>query len=386
MDQQVERPIIFNRVILGELPFTLNLPEGAYPVLHDGAPYPIDLLQNRVAVADGPEMMVIGTPEDLKGGMGERWGAAFKHELRTLVRNRRQVELRRADLLVPSEHQLFEATQRYLMRINAPGSFGGSEPLQKAARAFLDRLSEDDRAKLTIDASVRLSADAHFPRTEVEQFCGAVNALIRLYMARFKDRFVQELTESMFSGTAMRGVRHSVFCNGQEMESVTHAGGYVPFIIRRQWWTHPEQDVNEFRSQLETAPTPDPVAMLHVRASSMLLRGAYRSAMLEASAAFDLCIIRKIHTGFASKGKTDPEIQTLLDAKERYEDRAKELLKQAIGKSVPEVDNTRWERFRKDRKNRGSIAHSANEPDAKYATEAVENMIALTEAIDRLPA
>ena len=237
-------------------------------------------------------------------------------------------------------------------------------------------LDNDDPAA----AAEKLNALMSYPN-----ITDLVNTLLRLYMAKFQDRFVQEVTEGIFSGTAMRGIRHSVFCNGEKVGSVTHAGGFWPFIIRRQLWKHPEQDVNDFRAQLETAPTPDPVALLHVRAKSMLLRGAYRSAVLEASAAFDLCLVRKIRAGFASQGKTDLEIQALLDTKERYEDRAKQLLKQAVGKSAPEVDNIRWELFKKDRKNRGSITHSANEPEAKFATEAVENMIALTEAIDRLP-
>jgi hypothetical protein len=212
-----------------------------------------------------------------------------------------------------------------------------------------------------------------------------VNVLIRLYMATFNDRFVQEITESMFSGTAMRGLHYAVFCNGKLFDSGHHAGGFFPFLIRRPWWEHPEQAVAAFRTQLETSPEPDPVALLHVRAQSMLLRGAYRSAMLEASAAFDLCLVRKIRAGLLAKGKTDLEIEQLLEDNQRYEDRAKGLLKQATGNSAPEVDNTRWERFRQDRRNRGSIAHSANEPNQIYATEAVENMIALTESIGRLP-
>jgi hypothetical protein len=75
----------------------------------------------------------------------------------------------------------------------------------------------------------------------------------------------------------------------------------------------------------------------------------------------------------------------LLDENEKYEDRSKDLLRQATGKSVPELNNTRWARFTKDRRNRGAIAHSANEPDATYATEAVENIIGLAEEIDRIP-
>jgi hypothetical protein len=384
MDQPTVLPIVLSSVIQGELPFTLNLDEGSYTVLSGGVPYSIDLLQDRFAVVDGPERLMVGTREDLKRSMGERWDAAYNFELRTLVRARREVKVQPADLPKPTDQQLFEAAQLYLLKTNQPDA-SGPEELQKTTREFMKGMSAEEQDNLVSDTSVRLAADGHFPRTEVAKFCIALNALVRLYMAKFKDRFVQEVTEGMFSGTAMRGIRHSVFCNGHELDSTRHTGGYMPFIIRRQWLSHPPQDVQDFRSQLGAGLPPDPVALLHVRANSLLLRGAYRSAMLEASAAFDLCLVRKIRAGFANKGKADPEIQAILDAETRYENRAKALLKDAVGKSVPEVDNVRWEQFRKDRKQRGSIAHSANEPDAKDATESVENMIALTEAIDQLP-
>jgi hypothetical protein len=381
----MSEPVQLARVIQGELPFTLNLPEATYPVLVDGASYPIDVLQNRLAVADGPDMMRFGTADELRADFGDRWATSYKHDLRTIVRHRDQATVPRSELPAPTDGQLFEAAQSYLLRATPGVVPGGAEQLQIQARHWLAHLNHDDRGAFTTDTSVRLAAAAAFPHRDVAYFCGAVNVLIRLYMATFNDRFVQEITESMFSGTAMRGLHYAVFCNGKLFDSGHHAGGFFPFLIRRPWWEHPEQAVAAFRTQLETSPEPDPVALLHVRAQSMLLRGAYRSAMLEASAAFDLCLVRKIRAGLLAKGKTDLEIEQLLEDNQRYEDRAKGLLKQATGNSAPEVDNTRWERFRQDRRNRGSIAHSANEPNQIYATEAVENMIALTESIGRLP-
>src|SRR5262249_4560080 len=156
--------------------------------------------------------------------------------------------------------------QSYLLRATPGIVPGGPQQLQLQARHWLDHLDDDDRRAFTTDASVRLAAAAAFQHRDVAYFCGAVNVLLRLYMARFNDRFVQEVTESMFSGTAMRGLHYAVFCNGQQFDSGRHAGGFFPFISTRVWWTHPEQDVAAFRTQLETAPSPDPVALLHVRA------------------------------------------------------------------------------------------------------------------------
>lgn len=40
----MEDSVALARVIQGELPFTLNLPAGMYPIRTDGAEYPIDVL------------------------------------------------------------------------------------------------------------------------------------------------------------------------------------------------------------------------------------------------------------------------------------------------------------------------------------------------------
>lgn len=375
---------VLARVIEGELPFTLNLPEGTYPVQIDGATYPIELQQHRIAVAIGRDAMLIGRAEDVRVRMGDRWETSYVHELRTIVRNRAEVTISLADLPAPTPDQLFQAAQTYQMRINPGGFPGGPEEIQREARGWLDNLGTEDRTNFSVETSIRLAAAATFPRTEAERFCRVLNVLIRLYMARFNDRFVQEVTEGMFSATAMRGLRVSLFCNGREFDSVRHAGGLVPFIIVRPWWDHPAPEVDAFRSQLETSPTPDPVVLLHVRARSMLIRGAYRSAVLEASAAFDLCLVRKIRAGLKAKGRTDAEIDAILAQKENkgYEERAKKLLKEATGKSAPELDNTLWEAFRNDRKQRGTMAHSDREPTEVEATNSVETMIALTSIID----
>lgn len=187
--------VSLTRVIEGELPFTLNLPEGTYPVQADGTIYPIELQQNRIAVAVSREAILIGRAEDVRARLADRWETSYVHELRTIVRNRRDVEIRHTDLPAPTPDQLFEAAQTHLLR-SQPGGFpGGPTELQPVARSWLDNLSADDRNSFTAETGVRLAAAATFPRTEAEHFCGVLNVLIRVYMARFNDRFVQEVTE-----------------------------------------------------------------------------------------------------------------------------------------------------------------------------------------------
>jgi hypothetical protein len=381
----VDEQIVLTRVIQGELPFTLNLPDGTYPVQIDGAAYPVGIRQNLLAVADGPDELQFGTEADLRPHFGDRWAASFKHELRTVVSNLRQVKIPRANLPVPTDDTLIASAMFHLMYGDPREGARRPDQVELDARQWLDGLEAGAREAFIADTRVRMAASELYQPKEVVYFVGAINTLIRLYMARFGDQFVQEVTEDMFSSTTARCLNITLYHNDRPFQVMRCFAGMGPYISPRPWRRHPEADITDFRTKLQTFPDPDPVALLHVRARSMLLRGAYRSAMLEASAAFDLCLLRKIRNGLAAKGKTDMEIEQLLEEKERYEDRAKSLLKQATGKSAPEVNNARWERFRQDRKKRGAIAHSANELDAAYATGAVENMIELTEEIDRIP-
>jgi hypothetical protein len=169
--------IALTRVIEGELPFTLNLPEGTCPVQVDGTIYPIELQQNRIAAAADRDAMLIGRAEDVRTRLEDRWESSYVQELRTIVRNRRDVAIRHADFPAPTHDQLFEVAQSYLLREQPNGFPGGPTELQPAARSWLNNLSADDRSSFTTDTSVRLAAAATFPWTEAGHFCGVLNVL-----------------------------------------------------------------------------------------------------------------------------------------------------------------------------------------------------------------
>jgi hypothetical protein len=381
----MEETVTLARVVQGELPFTLNLPDGTYHVLLDGRQYPIDILQNRLAVAVSADSMQVGTEESLREQFADRWPSLYKHDLRTIVRHAEQIHLTRTSLPIPTNQQMFEAAQEYLVRRQIPSIVQGvpQPAIDARAREWLDALTPDDMETFIEHTRIRLAVAAAFPHRQVDDICSAINVLIRLYMVTFRDRFVQEINQSMFSGTAFRGLQSSVFCNGQHLDQKRYAGGLFPFILRRPWQEHPEQEVSNFRSRLETAMSPDPVVLLNVRAQSLLLRGAHRSAVIEASAAFDLCLTRKIRAAFLAKGKSDSEIGQILEH-QRLDTSAKKILKEATGTSVPELNNTLWEKFLKDRARRGSVAHSEAEPTAAEAYTAVEDMMKLAELVDGL--
>jgi hypothetical protein len=369
----------------GELPFVLNLPEGCFRVDVNGLIYPLEILQGRFAVADNTESMLVGTAEELRSRLANRWDTLYKHQLRTIVRHGDEVHLSREELPTPDENQLFVAAQQHIMRHNA-GDHGGPAQLEESARRALTELGAKDRAGFVVDTSVRLAADRLFPNQDVETFCRAVNVLVRLYMAMFNDFFVQEMAESLFSGTAFHGIYVATFCNGQHLDNCRHAGGRFRFILRRPWLEHTPEVIEQFRTRLESNPEPDPIALLSVRARSFLMRGGFRSALIEARASFDLCLARKIREGFLAKGKTDPEIDSILNQQDnrRLDQRAKKVLKQAVGKSAAELDQPLWKRFIAHQTRRGGVAHTAVEPSEEEATQAVDDMLRITGLIDAL--
>jgi hypothetical protein len=155
-------------------------------------------------------------------------------------------------------------------------------------------------------------------------------------------------------------------------------------MVRRPWLEHPQSDVDRFIASLKTTPDPDPVLLLGARARSFLMRGGYRSAILEANAAFDLCLVRKIRNGYKKQGKTDDEIDAVLETNQHLDEKAKKILKEAAGKSAAEIEPPLWERFFKQRKQRGRVAHASVEPDASEASAAVEDTLRLAALIEAI--
>lgn len=214
----MQETITLARHFQGELPFTLNLPGETYPVHLNGNPYPIELLQEWLAIANGPGTMMAGSQESLRELFGDRWGTLPMRELRTIVRHRDEVQLQHADLLVPTETQLVEAATVHLIRKDAESAPGNPEALQRQGEQWLDGLGPEDRSRFIADTSIRLTADKAFGRDDIDLFCDAVNVLIRLYMATFRDMFAHEISECVFSGTAFHGISSLVFCNGQQFD------------------------------------------------------------------------------------------------------------------------------------------------------------------------
>ncbi len=293
-DQIVNRRhvIRFKWLIQGELPFTVNVPTGTYPVDVAGASYPLELLQERIGVAVGANAMMIDTAAKIRLELGERWESTYKHELRTVVRHTDEATVTPDHLVKPTDEDLFAAMQTGILRDHR-GYPGDKHQLQADARASLAAMSEEVRQAFVEDTTVRMTAHRLFPNGDVKTFCKAVNALIRLYMTTFGDYFVEEVCRKHFANTAFRGLSVSCTTTASTSRTTAMREAAPRSSCTGHWFHHPGTGQQRFRDRLQHAVEPDPVALLGTR-PCVPDAGAYRSAINEASAALDLSVTRKI--------------------------------------------------------------------------------------------
>jgi hypothetical protein len=159
-------------------------------------------------------------------------------------------------------------------------------------------------------------------------------------------------------------------------------------MMFKPWQNYPEPKVTDFKSQLEAGQQPDAIDLLAVRSRNCLEKGAFRSAIVEASAALDLSLSSKIREGLKAKGQSDNDINEMLrrPQNQRFEERAKAILQSATGQTVPALDNTLWSEVSKHRAViRQGVTHSNAEPEKDDAEAVVNDFLRLAAVIRQIP-
>jgi hypothetical protein len=232
-----------------------------------------------------------------------------------------------------------------------------------------------------LEESIREYARQH---ADAQSFVTNLNRLIRLYMAHFQDFFVEEVTlHQLASNVPLRGVFTFVACDGQPIHFYGHVGKMPPMMFK-PWQNYPEPKLQEFKSHLQDGEQPDAIDLMAVRSRNCLEKGAYRSAIVEASAALDLSLSSKIREGLRAKGQSDTEISEMLKKRENqgFADRAKGILQSATGTTVPSLDNTLWSEVSKHRTAiRQGVTHSNAEPEKDDAEKVVADFLRLANLI-----
>lgn len=364
-----------------ELPFVLNLPEGTYSVALDGDKYELEVLQNQFALHVGNRNFAVGSLHDLEASCGDEFQSGHKQALRTLLRHQWRITAKESDLPTPTDEQIRE---------DIAASIIGEDPLRFAdSKPELDAEVERRLSSMGSDSlqqfRSKLAKKLHTRRIpDKDRYIEAVNTLIRLYMERFNDFFVEEVAIHQLSAQApLTGVYFKVVC---EDELIHHSGivGKVPPLMRRQWLNHAAPEVDNFRQALSQGDSPDSVSLLGIRARAFLERGAYRSAIIEASAAMDLAVGKKIREGLSSQGQSIQTIDQMLrePRNQRFDERAKKILKTATGKSAAAIDNALWQRVSAHRTtHRQGVAHADRDPPRHESEQVVNDFLAMASLV-----
>lgn len=365
--------------MLCELPFMLNLPSGTYQCMADGKPMEFEVLQEYVAIHLAERQCALGTEETLRSTFGNQLAEHHIQSLRTVLLHRSRYEVEQSELIEPSDNQLFEQMQSRI--IIESRSHIDKEALAKEAETRLKELSPEDRQHFRQGVAKKLH-----PRQmpDKETFIAGVNALVRLYMQRFNDFFVEEVAvHQLASQSPLNGIAVQLRCDGELVDHYAIAE-LVPPLMRRPWLRHPQAAIETFKADLSQGIEPNPISLLGIRARAFLQRGANRSAIIEASAALDLALSTKIREGFEKQGWVGHDIDELLrqPRNQRFADRAKALLKESTGKSAAHFDNVLWQRVSKHRKiHRQEVAHADREPSRSESEQVVRDFLDLGQRI-----
>lgn len=377
----VEDRMEITRVFLCELPFNLNLPNGSYTVPLDGQPFELQVLNGLVAIHFDQRSFAVDPPDRLRAAV-PNYDQLYRQPLRTVLRNSLTVNVPDDQLPAVGNAELLEDLSAEVSG-ELMGS-GGATACAEEAQRRLAALTSEERERRRFRGVA-----ARYGRTQIrpahEEFLAAANVLIRLYMERFGDSFVETISiDHLAAMSPMHGIVRQVFVGGM-LADFSGIIGAVPPVMRGAWADHPGDQIDRFRNDLAAAVAPDSVKLLGVRAEAFLKRGANRSAIAEASAALDLSVSRKIRAGFRLKGKPDAETDALLKApsNQRFDERAKKILREATGQSAADFDNTLWTRVVVHRTtHRQGTSHSDAEPSGAEAQQVVEDFLRLAGLVD----
>ncbi len=366
-----------------ELPFMLNLPTGTYSVIVDSALYALELQQEQVAAHLPDKRFVVGSPEVVRRGLGAAYDQCRVQPLRTVIQHVTSTEIGEADLPALTDDDVLNDVQAAIIGESPMAYAGQPDDLKAEATRRVAAMQPESLAAFRLRSAQRRAART-MPRPDL--FLTAVNRLIRLYMQRFNDFFVEEVTlHQLASQSPLTGVFVQVLCDNEVVDNYGHVGK-VPPIMRRPWQIHAQADVDRLKADLQAGVTPNSVALLEVRAKGLLERGATRSAIIEASAALDLRLTQKLRQGFAKHGKSASEIDAILKAEIRLNERANKLMQQATGKRVADLDHKLYMAVLDHRdKYRHGIAHADVEPAQQDAEQVIADFAGLRSLVDDIP-
>lgn len=199
----------------------------------------------------------------------------------------------------------------------------------------------------------------------------ALNKFIKQYSFIRNDFFVNTLTVHTLKGTY-----YQQYVDDQLYDQIKFAGKVPTILPKKQWMAELEEKSLEQLKQrlIDNDNIPFENSLILV-ARNLIERGEYRSAILEASAALEVAVEKKIVGKMKLKGKSEDEINDYLKETEvKFAKRCNKQLEQCTGKSFINDNNKLWVKIDSHRKNyRHKIIHSSLEPSPFGIEEIIDD-------------
>lgn len=357
-----------------ELPFMLNVQSGDYEVAFEDKVVTLNINNDLYAASKQGSMTtsiaMIASEEEVRKFVANDSSYALT-KLRTVIS--RNALIRTAFVPIVNDDDVFECLLSDLISRRPQ-----SENLRERAEFLFSRFTHLEKYQWVIKASTKKFTRKLFPPDLGYEFLREINTVIQKYCTEYNDHFAQEVSLHDVCMTTCGGIVQIIFANGELLESVTLVGKAPP-IFRKVWFNHEEQFGRSFKDVLKQNDPVDQVKMLLMRSRTLLEKGAYRSSIIESSAALETEVSNVIRSSLVEKGWQQSAIDSHLRQNQKFEDRAKKLLKLSIGFTLAEVDNNLWSKTKQYRDNlRHKIAHSDIEPtlaDAEAAVNVFDEMI-----------
>jgi len=349
--------MIFAAKYLIELPYIINLSDGDYDFKYEDALIRINVDNNLYAlvrfVNSCQLTAAIGLKEDLLQHSTEQLSLI---KARTIVSFIDGYEV--GELESISEQELLD----YLRRI-MPKAI--DYPTEEEAKEILQGLNENQKKDLINRAGIEKTAGMLFPATSAMPCIDVVNNFIRHYSVHFGDHFAEEISLYQVASGLTNGIMLQLFCDNEMISSIPIVGLFPP-ILRNTLFVHDEEKTNAFKKVLINSHFNKQSELLLIRAKNLKTKGAFRSALLEASASLENYVRLLLIHKMKESGLSDGDIESTLTKFNNFEDRCKKLFKSNFLKSIPEISPLEWQHVKTDRDNiRHKTTHTSHEPTEK---------------------
>lgn len=366
--------MIFAAKYLIELPYVINLSDDDYDFKYEDSLIRMNVNNNLYAlvrfVNSCQLTAAIGLKEHLLPHLTESLSLV---KARTIVSFISAYEV--SELESVSEQDLLN----YLRRIMP---MGNEYPSEEKVKETLQNLNENQKKDIINRAGIEKTANMLFPATSAMPCIDVINNFIRHYSVHFRDHFAEEISLYQAASGLTNGIMLQLFCDNDMISSIPIVGLFPP-ILRNTLFVHDEEKTNAFKKVLTNSHFNKQSELLLIRARNLKTKGAFRSAMLEASASLENYVRLLLIHKMKENGLSDSDIESTLTKVNKFEDRCKKLFKSNFSKSIPEIAPLEWQCVKTDRDNiRHKTTHTSHEPTEQEVGLTICNIEKLIVKVD----